>query len=80
MGRDTFTCPIIRLLVGCMRRKRFRLKPETEEHLKKVEKVVAEANHILARYTYPDDSRTVMVIGYPSIMIEHGIGTGTQHR
>jgi hypothetical protein len=65
------TCPIIRLLVDCLRRKRFRLRPETEEHLKKVEKVVAEVSHILARYTYPDDTKTVMVIGYLSIMIEH---------
>jgi hypothetical protein len=47
------------------------MKPETVEHLKKVEKAIADANHILAKHTYPDDSRTVMVIGLLSTMIEH---------
>lgn len=47
------------------------MKPETVEHLKNVEKTIAEANRILATHTYPDDSRTVMVIGLLSTMIEH---------
>jgi uncharacterized protein DUF6988 len=47
------------------------MKPETEEHLKKVEGAVAEANHILAQHDYPDNSRTVIVIGLLATMIEH---------
>lgn len=57
--------------VDCQRRRTQRIKFETEEHLKKVEVAVAEANHILAQHTYPDDSKTVMVIGLLSAMIEH---------
>src|SRR5437879_7697389 len=47
------------------------MKPETEEHLKKVEGALAEANHILAQQDYPDNSRTVIVIGLLATMIEH---------
>ncbi len=47
------------------------MKPETEEHLKKVEGAVAEANHILAQHDYPDNSRTVIVVGLLATMIEH---------
>jgi len=47
------------------------MKTETEEHLKKVEGAVAQANHILAQHDYPDNSRTVIVIGLLATMIEH---------
>jgi len=47
------------------------MKPETEEHLKKVETAIAQANHILSAHTYPDDPRTLMVVGLLSTMIEH---------
>lgn len=47
------------------------MKSETEEHLKKVEGAIAEANHILAQHDYPDQSRTVIVIGLLATMIEH---------
>lgn len=47
------------------------MKPETEEHLKKVEGAAAGANHILAQRNYPDNSRTVIVIGLLATMIEH---------
>ena len=47
------------------------MKRETIDHLKKVESVVAQANSILAQHTYPDDTRTVMVVGLLSTMIEH---------
>jgi len=47
------------------------MTPETEAHLKRVEETVAEASRILALHTYPDDSRTVTVIGFLSTMVEH---------
>lgn len=47
------------------------MKPQTEDHLKKVEGAVAEANHILAGHDYPDNSRTVIAIGFLATMIEH---------
>jgi hypothetical protein len=47
------------------------MKPETEEHLKKVEQVIWQVNNTLAEFTYPDDTKTVMVIGFLSAMIEH---------
>jgi hypothetical protein len=47
------------------------MKPETEEHLKKVESAIAQANHILSTHTYPNDARTLMVAGLLSTMIEH---------
>lgn len=39
--------------------------------MEKVEGAVAEVSRILALHTYPDDSRTVIVIGLLSTMIEH---------
>ena len=47
------------------------MRPETEEHLQKVESAAAQANHILAQHDYPDNSRTVIVIGLLATMIEH---------
>jgi hypothetical protein len=47
------------------------MKPETEAHLKQIERVISDANHILAQNDYPDNSRTVVVIGFLATMIEH---------
>jgi uncharacterized protein DUF6988 len=47
------------------------MKPETEAHLKKVESAMLEASHILATQDYPDNSRTVIVIGFLATMVEH---------
>jgi hypothetical protein len=47
------------------------MKPETEAHLNDVENTVGEASHVLALHRYPDDTKTVMVMGFLSTMIEH---------
>ena len=47
------------------------MKNETEGHLKKIEDVIGKAKHILSRCSYPDNSRTVIVIGLLATMIEH---------
>jgi hypothetical protein len=47
------------------------MKTETEVHLKKVEEVIAKATHILAKHSYPDNSKTVLVVGLLATMIEH---------
>ena len=47
------------------------MKPETEDHLQKIESAISEAGHILAQHDYPDDSRTVIVIGLLATMVEH---------
>lgn len=47
------------------------MRPETIEHLKKVEGAIADANHILAKHNYPDNLRTVIVIGLLATMMEH---------
>jgi hypothetical protein len=47
------------------------MKPETESHIKDVEKTIGEVSRILALHTYPDDTKTVMVMGFLSTMIEH---------
>jgi hypothetical protein len=47
------------------------MKPETESHIKDVEKTIGEVSRILGLHTYPDDTKTVMVMGFLSTMIEH---------
>jgi hypothetical protein len=47
------------------------MRSEITEHLKKVEGAIAEANHILAKHDYPDNSRTVIIIGLLATMMEH---------
>jgi hypothetical protein len=47
------------------------MEPKTEAHLKDVEQTAGEVSRILAANTYPDDTRTVMVVGFLSTMIEH---------
>jgi hypothetical protein len=40
------------------------MRPETEEHFKKLERAIKEAKALLVRYKYPDDLRTVLVAGF----------------
>ncbi len=47
------------------------MEPETAEHLNKVEEVIEQVKHLLARHGYPDNLRTVIVIGFISQMVEH---------
>lgn len=44
---------------------------ETIEHLNQVEGAVGQAKRLLAVHGYPDDLRTVMVIGFVDQIIEH---------
>jgi len=44
---------------------------ETIEHLNRVEAVIREAKRLLGIHGYPDDLRTVMVIGFVDQIIEH---------
>jgi hypothetical protein len=47
------------------------MTPETIQHLNRVEGIMQQAKLILARHGYPDDSRTVIVIGTITQVIEH---------
>ncbi len=47
------------------------MSPETIEHLGRVEEVMRNAKLILARHSYPDDARTVIVMGTVTQVIEH---------
>jgi hypothetical protein len=47
------------------------MTPENVEHLNRVGVVIDDAKRLLARYGYPDDLRTVIVIGFIDQMIEH---------
>jgi uncharacterized protein DUF6988 len=47
------------------------MRPETIQHLENVEGIMRQAKLILARHGYPDDSRTVIVIGTITQIIEH---------
>jgi hypothetical protein len=47
------------------------MKPETTEHLNKVERAIQKAKRLLANHGYPDTLRTVVVIGFIDQMIEH---------
>jgi len=47
------------------------MEPETLQHLERVEAVMRNAKCVLARYGYPDDLRTVIVIGILTQIIEH---------
>ncbi|HET9183497.1 MAG TPA: hypothetical protein VFP59_15280 [Candidatus Angelobacter sp.] len=44
---------------------------ETIRHLNRVEQVIEQTKGVLARHGFPDDLRTVMVIGFITQMIEH---------
>jgi hypothetical protein len=47
------------------------MSPETIKHLDTVEEIMRKAKPILARNSYPDDSRTVIVMGTVTQIIEH---------
>src|ERR1700735_582610 len=47
------------------------MRPEIAKRVDTVEEVIQQAKRILARYRYPDDVRTVVVIGTISQIIEH---------
>jgi hypothetical protein len=48
-----------------------RMTPEAIEHLTRVEAAIREAKRLLSIHGYPDDLRTVMVIGFVDQVIEH---------
>jgi len=47
------------------------MTPGTTQHLDTVEGVIVEARAILGRYSYPDDLRSVVVLGTLTQIIEH---------
>jgi hypothetical protein len=47
------------------------MTPETTQHLNTVEGVIVKAKAILARHSYPDDLRSVVVMGTLTQIIEH---------
>jgi len=47
------------------------MNPETPKHLNTFEGVVREVKRPLAMHQYPDDLRTVLVMGFTDQMIEH---------
>jgi hypothetical protein len=47
------------------------MTPETREHLQHCEAAIQEAKRLLAIHGYPDDLRTVMVIGFITQLVEH---------
>ena len=47
------------------------MSPEITEHLSQIETAVREVKRLLAIHGYPDDLRTVLVIGFIAQMIEH---------
>jgi hypothetical protein len=47
------------------------MTPETREHLGHCEAAIREAKRLLGIHGYPDDLRTVMVIGFVDQIIEH---------
>ena len=47
------------------------MTPETCEHLQHCEAAIQEAKRLLAIHGYPDDLRTVMVIGFITQLVEH---------
>ena len=47
------------------------MKSELKEHLIRCEHAVQTAKPVLGKYGFPDDYRTVIVIGFISIAVEH---------
>ena len=54
-----------------LRRTRRGLTKALKEHLIRCEKAMQSAKPILGKYGFPDDYRTVTVIGFISVLIEH---------
>lgn len=52
-------------------RRRRTMTKELGEHLIRCEKAIQSAKPILAKHSFPDDYRTVTVIGFISVLIEH---------
>jgi hypothetical protein len=48
-----------------------RMGPQITKQLNKVEAVIRQPKQLLARHGYPDDLRTVIVIGFIDQMVEH---------
>ena|SRR5437016_2882255 len=67
-GASKHTLPVVDTFPNNGERK---MTPEITEHLVKVENAVQATKPLLSRYGYPDDSRTVIVIGLIDQMIEH---------
>src|SRR5512142_3056772 len=47
------------------------MTPENRETIHRVEGAIHRAKRILGRHEYPDDLRTVLVIGFIDQMVEH---------
>jgi hypothetical protein len=47
------------------------MKPDLAQHLRKVGATVSEVDRVLSSHKYPDDRRTVMVMGLLSTITEH---------
>ena len=50
------------------------MKPELVEHLDKARDTVSEVERIVSSHRYPSDTRTVMVMGLLSTIIQHHRG------
>jgi len=53
------------------RRKKNTMTDELKAHLIRCEKAVQSTKPILAKHGFPDDYRTVTVIGFISMLVEH---------
>ncbi len=53
------------------RQRRKKMTKKLKEHLIRCEKAVQSTKPILAKHGFPDDYRTVTVIGFISVLIEH---------
>ncbi len=59
------------LVLWLRRQKRRKMTNKLKEHLIRCEKAVQSTKPILAKHGFPDDYRTVTVIGLISVLIEH---------
>src|SRR5277367_2881246 len=59
------------ILVWHRRQRRMKMTNKLKEHLMRCEKAVQSTKPILAKHGFPDDYRTVTVIGFISVLIEH---------
>src|SRR5438270_6670593 len=53
------------------RRSKTRMTNKLKGHLIRCEKAMQSAKPILGKYSFPDDHRSVTVIGFISVLIEH---------
>ena len=67
-----FIAALATILVLWRRRQRRRkMTDQLKEHLVRCEKAVQSTKPILAKHSFPDDHRTVTVIGFISVLVEH---------